>query len=59
MAMSMEMVCTCEAMISITTDADDNTPIWYMVYRFADAHVGCNYVTERVTDKTDAGSASS
>jgi len=47
MAISMEMVCSCEAMISITSDdANDHTPIWYMVYRFADAHVSCEYVTE-------------
>src|SRR4051812_44914311 len=49
----VEMVCSCEAMINITIDGGDTTPGWFLVYRFANAHVDCGYMTGGSSDKAD------
>lgn len=59
MGMSVEFVCSCEAAFNISTD-EDAQPVWYLAYRFADAHVSCGYMTEprkdpsRETGKVEA-----
>jgi hypothetical protein len=45
MGMSIGLTCACEGHFSAEVDGDDTTGVWYLVYRFADAHVKCGYMT--------------
>ena len=41
--MFVEMACACEASLSI--DAESEEPVWFLVFRFANQHVACGYMT--------------
>ena len=43
--MYVNLECSCEAMLQIDSDWVDST--WMMIYRFADAHVTCGFMTPR------------
>lgn len=42
--MHVEMVCSCEGSLILETD-EDSESVWLLVFRFANAHVGCGYMT--------------
>lgn len=42
----------CEGQFQIESDQED--PSWMMVYRFADAHAVCGYMTPSVGGSSDA-----
>lgn len=46
--MFAEMVCVCGATFQL--DVDDDIPAWLLVNRFAEAHVGCGYITPLSSD---------
>ena len=47
--MYVEMTCACEA--SLMLDDENTDSIWFMVFRFANAHVECGYMTKAVSDE--------
>lgn len=43
--MFAEVHCSCEGSFQVDSEWDES--VWMMLYRFADAHVSCGYMTER------------
>lgn len=47
----IEMNCgVCDSFLGLDDEAEDSTPVWFLVYRFADAHSVCGYMTRAKTD---------
>lgn len=44
------MVCTCEATFHIDSSENEESA-WFLVFRFANAHVSCGYMTEAQSDE--------
>lgn len=53
--MFVEMMCGgCESSFSLTTETSDNDDSgWFLVYRFANAHTACNYMTSAVSEEVE------
>lgn len=47
--MFVEMVCTCEATFHIDSTENEESA-WFLVFRFANAHVSCGYMTDARSD---------
>jgi len=43
--MYVEMACNCESSFTIESDGENNESLWTLAWRFANAHVGCGFVT--------------
>lgn len=50
--MRVEMLCACEASFSLDSDQEDTA--WFMVFRFANQHVACGYMTAASTEDESA-----
>lgn len=48
--MFIEMVCSCEAALHLDAEGADDS-VWFLVFRFANAHVSCGYMTEAVSEE--------
>lgn len=46
--MHVEMTCACEA--SFCIDAEQEETVWFLVFRFANQHVACGYMTSASTE---------
>lgn len=55
--MFVEMVCACEATFHIDSSENEESA-WFLVFRFANAHVGCGYMTEAQSDEAKAQTSS-
>lgn len=44
--MYAEMTCKCDAHFSIESDEDNSESLWGLVWRFANAHISCGYITQ-------------
>ena len=42
--MRVEMICSCEGTLILETDEPDES-VWLLVFRFANAHTKCGYMT--------------
>jgi hypothetical protein len=50
--MYVEMVCNCEC--SLTVEPDGNyESAWALTWRFANAHVGCGFVTPNISPEEE------
>lgn len=47
--MFVQMVCSCESELSVDTEDNQNS-LWFLVFRFANAHVACGYMTDGTSD---------
>ena len=53
--MFAEVHCACEGALQIDSDWDES--VWMMLYRFADAHVTCGFMTSRADGEEQVGKA--
>lgn len=51
--MYVEMQCTCEAGLTLDSDADTVDSVWALAFRFANAHVQCGYMTPGVSAESE------
>lgn len=57
--MYVEMVCgACESYFNCDAEPEEESAVWMMMHRFANAHVECGYMT-RVVQEDDPDSSNS
>lgn len=39
------MICKCEASFSIDSEGENDDAVWHLVWRFANSHVNCGFIT--------------
>jgi hypothetical protein len=51
--MHVEMTCNCEATLILETE-ESTESVWLLVFRFANAHVSCGYMTTGEAPESEA-----
>ena len=51
--MYAEMICKCESSFSIDFEDDNEDAAWHLIWRFANAHAACGYVSPGKPSKED------
>jgi hypothetical protein len=51
--MHVEMICSCEGTLIMETE-DSTESVWLLVFRFANAHISCGYMTTGEAPESEA-----